>query len=411
MQPTSAPTTLKLRKGAERRILRGHEWVFSNELQPPGQGTTWPTAGELVQLHDYRGRFLASVYFNPRTLIAARVVSRTPLERLDANWLRPRLESALHFRDRVYPERCYRWVHGEADGLPGLVIDRYGDYLTLQITTAGMHLLERELLEICRDLTGCRGIVLRADDHFRQLEGLPIQSPTVVGDVPSWIPLREGSLEFETQLLEGQKTGWFFDQRDNRQRLERYVAGARVLDAFCYAGAWGITAAKQGAREVTCLDSSATAIELVERNARLNGVAVQTITADAFESLKQLQDAGRKFEVVVLDPPALIKRKRDHEAGLQAYYQLNRLAAGLLADDGLLISCSCSHHLAHQELVEIVTHAARHHRRRIGLVEIGQQSADHPIHPAIPETAYLKALFARMVATNESTSSNTEIEA
>jgi 23S rRNA (cytosine1962-C5)-methyltransferase len=360
---------------------------------------------------DYRGRFLASAYFNPRTLIAARIVSRSPLEQLDANWLRPRLESALRFRDRVYPHRCYRWVHGEADGLPGLVIDRFGDYLTVQITTAGMHTLEQELLNICRELTDCRGIVLRADDHFRQLEGLPVQHPTVIGEVPQWVPLSEGSLSFETQLLEGQKTGWFFDQRDNRQRLARYVPGARVLDAFCYAGAWGITAATNGAQQVTCLDSSATAIQLVERNARLNNVSIETITADAFESLKQLQDTGRKFEVVVLDPPALIKRKRDHEAGLQAYFQLNRLAAGLLADDGLLVSCSCSHHLAHQELVEIVTHAARHHRRRVGLVEIGQQSADHPIHPAIPETAYLKALYARMVSTNESISSRQETEA
>ncbi|MFO0529594.1 MAG: class I SAM-dependent rRNA methyltransferase [Planctomycetota bacterium] len=397
MQVTSPPS-LKLRKGAERRVLRGHEWVFSNELQLPQNGQTWPESGGLVHLQDYRGKFLASGYFNSKSLIAARVVARTPLARLDRNWLRPRLESALRFREQLYPGRCYRWVHGEADGLPGLVVDRFGDYLTIQITTAGMQRLESELLDLLGELSGCEGIVLRADDHFRELEGLSLQPPTARGVSPEWVALHEGELSFETQLLTGQKTGWFFDQRDNRQRLRRYVAGARVLDAFCYAGAWGITAAKSGASEVTCLDSSPVAIELVRRNAALNQVSLETLTADAFAALKQLQEAGRKFEVVVLDPPALIKRKRDHEAGLQAYYQLNRLATSLLAPDGLLVSCSCSHHLAHQELVEVVTHAARHHQRQISLVEIGQQSADHPIHPAIPETAYLKALFTRMVS-------------
>lgn len=397
MQVTSPPS-LKLRKGAERRVLRGHEWVFSNELQPPPPGAPWPPAGGLVHLQDYRGKFLASCYFNPKPLIAARIVARAPLAELDGNWLRPRLEAALRFREQLYPNRSYRWVHGEADGLPGLVVDRFGDYLTVQITTAGMQRLEQELLDLLRELSGCRGLVLRADDHFRELEGLSLQPPAPSGEVPEWIGLNEGDLQFETQLLAGQKTGWFFDQRDNRQRLRRYVAGARVLDAFCYAGAWGITAAKSGASQVTCLDSSPVAIELVRRNAALNQVSVETLTADAFTALKQLQEAGRKFEVVVLDPPALIKRKRDHEAGLQAYYQLNRLATSLLAPEGLLVSCSCSHHLAHQELVEVVTHAARHHHRQIALVEIGQQSADHPIHPAIPETAYLKALFARMLA-------------
>lgn len=397
MQVTSPPS-LKLRKGAERRVLRGHEWVFSNELQLPQNGQTWPESGGLVHLQDYRGKFLASGYFNSKSLIAARVVARTPLARLDRNWLRPRLDSALRFREQLYPGRCYRWVHGEADGLPGLVVDRFGDYLTIQITTAGMQRLESELLDLLGELSGCEGIVLRADDHFRELEGLSLQPPTARGVIPEWVALHEGDLSFETQLLTGQKTGWFFDQRDNRQRLRRYVAGARVLDAFCYAGAWGITAAKSGASEVTCLDSSPVAIELVRRNAALNQVSLETLTADAFAALKQLQEAGRKFEVVVLDPPALIKRKRDHEAGLQAYYQLNRLATSLLAPDGLLVSCSCSHHLAHQELVEVVTHAARHHQRQISLVEIGQQSADHPIHPAIPETAYLKALFTRMVS-------------
>jgi 23S rRNA (cytosine1962-C5)-methyltransferase len=397
MQSTSPPS-LKLRKGAERRVLRGHEWVFSNELQPPPAGQPWPETGGLIHLQDYRGKFLAACYFNSKPLIAARIVSRTPLARLDRSWLRPRLEAALRFRELLYPTRSYRWVHGEADGLPGLVVDRFGDYLTVQITTAGMQRLENELIDLLEELSGCRGLVLRADDHFRELEGLPLQPPSTRGEVPEWVALSEGELQFETQLLAGQKTGWFFDQRDNRQRLRRYVGGARVLDAFCYAGAWGITAARSGARQVTCLDSSPVAIDLVRRNAELNHVSIETVTADAFAALKQLQEAGRKFEVVVLDPPALIKRKKDHEAGLQAYYQLNRLATSLLAPEGLLVSCSCSHHLAHQELVEVVAHAARHHQRQIGLVEIGQQSADHPIHPAIPETAYLKALFARMVS-------------
>lgn len=389
------PPILKLRKGSERRVLQGHDWVYSNELEtvsPPLR--TQP--GLLVHLHDYRHRFIAAAYYNPHTLIAARIVSRQPLEVLDRDWLLGRLEHALRFRQRLYPTPFYRWVHGEADGLPGLVVDRFGDFLTIQISTAGMDRLKPLIVELVQAISGCRGMVFRSDDHFRELEQLPIEPVQTAGDVPDKVVVCEGALSFETSLTEGQKTGWFYDQRDNRQRLSRYVRGAVVLDTFCYAGGWGITAAAHGAAAVTCLDSSAPALQLTEQNSRLNQVVVESIQADAFDGLRRLGESGRKFDVLVLDPPALIKRKRDHDAGLQAYYQLNRLAMRLLQPEGLLVSCSCSHHLALDELVHAVQHAARSHGRQAALAEIGHQSADHPIHLAMPESAYLKALFVRV---------------
>ena len=316
---------------------------------------------------------------------------------LDIDWLRPRLRQALDMRESVFKQPFYRWVHGEADGLPGLVIDRFGQHLTIQISTAGMQRLETQIVGAVGEMIDVKGIVMRADDHFRELEGLTVGAPQIIGDVPDQVEVCEGSLRFETRLVSGQKTGWYFDQRDNRTRLARYIKDREVLDVFSYAGAWGITAAAAGARSVTCIDSSAQAIELAQRNAILNSCEINPICDDAFDALRKLGEANRRFQVIVLDPPALIKRKKDYDAGRQAYYQLNRLAAKLLADDGLLISCSCSHHLPHSELVEIVHHAARTHDRRCSILEIGQQSADHPIHPAIPETAYLKAIFVRMV--------------
>ncbi len=389
-----APRRIILRKGCERRLIQGHDWVFSNEVEPPAVGEPAIVAGDLVHICDRRGKFLASAYYNPHTLIAARVVSRRPLANLDAEWIRSRLQRALALRETLFSQPYYRWVHGEGDYLPGLVIDRFGDCVSAVISTAGMEQRRPAVIDALQTFPGVRGIVIQTDSAFAALEQIPAREPEIVGEVPDQVIIPEGELAFETSLATGQKTGWYFDQTANRQRFRKYLNGGPVLDLFCYAGAWGITAARLGARRVVCGDASAAALALAERNAQRNDVRIETIGNDAFDILRQLQ-SGPTFQTIVLDPPALIKRKKDFESGLQAYYQLNRLAARILSPDGMLISCSCSHHLPTATLVEIVHHAAKSVERRAVLAEIGQQSPDHPQQPAIPETAYLKAVFCQ----------------
>ncbi len=388
---------LKLLKNRQRRLLSGHDWVFSNELDPESLRGQQLDSGRLVHLHDHRGKFLASAFYNPATLIAGRVVDRRPLPQFSSGLLGQRLEFARTVREQIYEMPHYRWVHGESDRLPGLVIDRFGSVVSVQITSSGMEGLRAELTKILLEDDSIEGVIFQDDLEFRKIEGLPVGIPELVGNVPEFLEIREGSLSFRVPATGGQKTGWFFDQRDNRMRLHRHVRGKSFADLYCYAGAWGIHAAHCHASQVTCLDSSAAAIATTQENAKRNECTVGTIQADAISVLKEWAREGRKFDVVLIDPPALIKRRKDMEAGLQAYYQLNRLAVRVVNPGGLLISCSCSHHLPEAELISVVNHAAwSDDGRSAAILEIGTQSSDHPVHPAMPETRYLKALFVRL---------------
>ncbi|HEY2037904.1 MAG TPA: class I SAM-dependent methyltransferase, partial [Steroidobacteraceae bacterium] len=229
------------------------------------------------------------------------------------------------------------------------------------------------------------------------LEQLPQVAAAAFGEIPAEITAVEAGLRFAAPLTHGQKTGWFYDQTHNRARLVRYLwPGARVLDVCSYAGAWGITALKAGAGAASCIDSSENALDFARRNAQTNGVALATIRSDAFDAMKALHESGERFDVVVLDPPAFIKRKKDIPQGQAAYRKLNQLALSLIEGEGLLVSCSCSYHLAPEELVTAIQTAARHSGRFVQILEAGGQSPDHPVHPAIPETRYLKAFFCRV---------------
>ncbi|MBX3416924.1 MAG: class I SAM-dependent rRNA methyltransferase [Pirellulaceae bacterium] len=394
--PHQTPTNravVKLKKGTDRRLMRGHAWVFSNEIQD-SQALKGLPPGTLIHLANHQGKFLATAYANPKTLIAARIVSRRPLAALDSHWFTERFEDALALRSAMFTGHDYRLIYGEADGVPGLVVDRYGDYLVAQVTTAGIENVKADIERAFNQVLRPRGIVWRGDDQFRELEGLPIVEPDVVGEVPEQVVIREGAVKFNVDLRGGQKTGWFFDQRDNRLRLHKYAPGQRVLDAFSYAGGWAIHALTAGAKSATCLDRSEKALASATANAALNNCQLETVCGDAFESMRAMIDQGRRFDIVVLDPPALIKRKKDYEAGLQAYYQLNRLAAQLLSSRGLLVSCSCSHHLPEAQLWDIVRHTAAHVEKNVRITEIGLQSSDHPCLPAMPEMTYLKAVYA-----------------
>lgn len=389
-------TKLRLKRHEDRRLRTGHLWVFNNEIDVAATPLKGLEPGELVRLEDHRGEFLAHGYANPASLICVRVLNRDPSQLPDEHLLRGRLRQALEHRQRLYPTDHYRLVFGEGDYLPGLVIDRYGKQLVAQVGTAGMERLWPQVQSALEDLLEPSGILLRNDSASRELEGLAREVRVAAGSVDGLAEILEGGCRFHVPLREGQKTGWFFDQRENRNSFLKYVGGARVLDVFSYVGAWGVRAAAAGAREVLCVDASAQALEYLQENARANAVQCQVLIQDAFEALRDLDKAGERFDVVVLDPPAFIKRRKDHKAGQAAYERINQLGLRLIQSGGILVTCSCSFHLSAEELRHCLVRALRRTGRDGQLLESGGQGPDHPVHPAIGETAYLKSLVCRI---------------
>ncbi len=393
----AAVPVLRLKRGEERRLAGGHLWVFSNEVDTDHTPLGQFAPGAVAELRSSRGAFLAYAYVNPHALICARIMSRNAAQAVDAELITQRLTAALALRERIGAARYCRWVFGESDLLPGLVLDRYGDVVVGQIATAGMEALRAPIESAVLRVVGPQALIWKNDSAARDLEQLPHLVQPAFGEVPREVGVVEGGLSFAAPLAEGQKTGWFYDQSANRTRLRRYVApGARVLDVCSYVGAWAVTALDQGAARACCVDSSPVALEYAEANARRNGKTIEPLRADAFDALKALLARGEQFDVVVLDPPAFIKRKKDIPQGQAAYRKLNQLALGLLAEGGLLVSCSCSYHLAAEQLLEAIQSAARHSVRFVQILEAAGQSPDHPLHPAIPETRYLKAFFCRV---------------
>jgi 23S rRNA (cytosine1962-C5)-methyltransferase len=395
--PDSAASVLILRRGEERRLLAGHPWVFSNEIDTERTPLSAFAPGALAELRTHRDGFIGYAYVNPHALICARLLSRDAAHRIDRALIARRLAAALALRERLSPGPYYRWVFGESDGLPGLVLDRYGEVVVGQIATAGMEALRTEVEAAVREVLNPGALFWKNDSAARDLEQLPQETRLAFGALPEQLTVVESGLKFAAPLMHGQKTGWFYDQTANRARLARFLPpGARVLDVCSYVGAWAVTALRAGAAAACCVDSSEGALEFAQRNAARNGVSVELQRADAFEALKALAAGEARFEVVILDPPAFIKRKKDIPQGQAAYRKLNQLALGLLADEGLLVSCSCSYHLAPEELAGAIQSAARHSARFVQILETGGQSPDHPVHPAIPETRYLKAFFCRV---------------
>ncbi|HEU4561271.1 MAG TPA: class I SAM-dependent rRNA methyltransferase [Longimicrobium sp.] len=388
---------LRLRKNEDRRLRAGHLWVFSNEVDVERTPVTAFQPGDAVQVQDWRGAPLGSGYVNPRSLIAARLVSRDAHATLDRAFLKRRLQRALSLREMFFDRPFYRLAYGESDGLPGLVVDRFGDVVVVQVTTAGMERVKGEIVDALRDTVRPAALLFRNDASGRGLEGLPEYVETAFGTVPEVVELEENGVKFGAPMA-GQKTGWFYDHRMNRARLMAYAKGRRVLDVFSYVGGWGVQAAAAGAEQVVCVDASADALEHAGRNAARNGVEAKFAVrrGDAFDTLRALGAEGEKFDVVVLDPPAFIKRKKDQAAGFEAYRRVNQLALEVLKQDGILVSASCSYHMPREALQDAMLRAARHRGRGLQILEQGHQGPDHPVHPAIPETAYLKAFFGRV---------------
>jgi 23S rRNA (cytosine1962-C5)-methyltransferase len=385
---------LRLKRNEDRRLNAGHLWVFSNEVDTQQSPLTRFAPGEIVRVLSHNDRALGLAYVNPKSLICARLLQTWKLP--DTDWFVARLRLALALRERLYGAPYYRLAFGESDGLPGLVIDRYGDTCVVQIGTAGMEALKINIEEALRQLLACSTVLFKNDASGRELEGL---GSYVEGSGALAAPGKvvEDDLQFEVPLAEGQKTGWFFDQAANRREMLRYLRpGQRVLDVFSYVGAWGVRAAHAGAREVVCVDSSATALELAARNAGANGVALKTVRGDAFDVLEAMDEARERFDLLIIDPPAFAKRRKDVPKALAAYKRLNQLALGLVSDGGFLISCSCSFHLSADDLRDAIVRATRAVGKQVQIVAMGGQAPDHPVHPAIPETRYLKAYYCRV---------------
>ena len=386
---------LRLKRNEDRRLNAGHLWIFSNEVDTHQTSLTKFQPGELVRVLAHNDRALGLAFVNPKSLICARLLGTW--KRPDVSWLIARMRVALVLRERLYRAPYYRLVFGESDGLPGLVIDRFGNACVIQIGTAGMELLKPLICEALVAVVHCETILFKNDSPTREMEGLPSYVECALGSAATLGMVVEDGLEFTAPLAEGQKTGWFFDQAANRGALAKYVKkGARALDVFSYVGAWGIRAARAGAAQVMVVDSSAGALELAEANARRNGCELETRKGDAFDVLEALAAEGRQFDVVVLDPPAFAKRKKDLPKAMAAYKRLNQLAMRVLAQEGILVTCSCSYHMSAEDLQDAIGKAARAADRHLQILESGGQAPDHPVHPAISETRYLKTYFCRV---------------
>ncbi len=390
---------LQLKKGADKRLKQGHLWIYSNEVDAVNGGLKQFQPGEQTCVISSSGKPLGTAFVNPNALICGRLISRSSSQFMDKSLIVHRLKIALSLRQQAFSKPYYRLVFGDSDGLPGLVVDRFGDACVAQISTFGMELLKNELVEALEKVLKPSTLIFRNDGKMREVEGLDSYSETVLGDAVETVQLEENGVLFSAPVLQGQKTGWFYDHRMNRARLEPYVKGKRVLDVFSYIGGWGVQAAAFGAESVTCIDASEYALSFVAENARLNGVEekVNCIKGDAFAACKELREMREKFDVVIIDPPAFIPRRRDMKAGEQAYQRINQLAMRLLDKDGVLVSASCSMHLQRERLTDIIRATGRQTDRFVQIIEQGHQGADHPIVPAIPETEYLKACFARVL--------------
>ncbi len=389
--------SLRLKRHEERRLLGGHLWIYSNEVDSRETPLQQYQAGEQVRVETHNGKLLGTAYVNPHSLICARLVSRDD-RILDRALLVHRLLQALKLRTQLFDEPFYRLVYGESDLLPGLVVDRFGPHLSVQLNSAGMEAMRGQVLDALKQVIAPESIVLRNDSSIRTLEGLLREVEVAWGEAPKVVELLENGVPLLAPLHDGQKTGWYYDQRPNRAWLRRFAPGKRVLDVFSYVGAFAVQAAAFGAREVVAIDASRPALEMAEKNAELNGVGdrFNGIEGDAFAILRGLKAEGESFDLIVVDPPAFIKRKKDHKEGLQAYHRINELAMQLLQPDGILLAASCSMHLAREELLDVLRSAGRRQDRHVQILMEGMQGPDHPVHPAIPETRYLKAFLARV---------------
>lgn len=382
-----------LKKDCDRRLRTGHLWVFSNEI---AEIKGLASDGEIVDIRDSRGVFVGRGYINRRSLISGRVLTYRD-EAIDRGFFFKRLQDALNRRERLLPGlKSFRLAHSEGDFLPGLIIDRYGDALSIQTLTLGMDIRKDTVCDILDELLGPSIIIERNDAVVRGLEGLDEKKGVLRGSGETKAVIEENGNRFVVDLVEGQKTGFFLDQRENRERLREYVKGKRVLDCFCYSGSWSMYAAQGGAKEVIGVDASQGALDLAAENARINGYSniCSFKKADVFEFLRIME--GEKFDVIVLDPPAFVKSKKDVSDAVRGYREINHTAMKLLKDNGILVTSSCSHHIDRELFKDILVKASKDAGKSARMLEYRSQGRDHPVLLPMRETEYLKCAFVEI---------------
>ncbi|WP_115898859.1 class I SAM-dependent rRNA methyltransferase [Marinomonas pollencensis] len=391
-------SVIRLKGQADRRLRAGHQWIYSNEVDTNKTPLKQFTPGDQVVVETAQGKPLGVAMVNPSTLICGRLISRSTDTVMNKSTLVHRLKIALSLREIAYKGPYYRLVFGDSDGLSGLVVDRFADILVVQISTAGMERIKGEIIEALQDVIKPTAILMKNDGKMRQIEGLDSYVEEAFGTVPELVYLQENDVLFQAPVWDGQKTGWFYDHRENRKTMQNYCDGKRVLDVFSYVGGWGVQAAAAGATDVTFIDASESALSHVDANLKLNQYegGSELMHGDAFEAMQSLIEEKQRFDVVVMDPPAFIARRKDIKAGEGAYHRANQLAMRLVAKGGILVSGSCSMHLETSRLHDIVRSNSRQLERFSQLIYRGTQAPDHPVHPAIEETEYLKALFYRI---------------
>ncbi|MES2961825.1 MAG: class I SAM-dependent rRNA methyltransferase [Pseudomonadota bacterium] len=388
-----ANTKLKIKKHHEVRIVRGHPWIFSNEIENFA-ALKYLEKGTLIEVQVKKDEPFALAYFNPNNLISARILTYDVKQEINEDFFIEKISAAKILRDRFFDKPFYRLIHSEADFLPGLIIDRLDNVLSCQISTAGMEKLSPILISALEKLFPDAAIIFRNDVESRKLEGLELYVKTIKGEIPDKIEIEENGLKFSIDVKSGQKTGWFFDQRNNRDFIGSVSKNCDVLDAFCYLGGFGLNALKNGAKSVTFIDSSEEATSRVKQNISLNNFTQKTeiITKKVYETLDNADFQKRQFDVVVLDPPAFIKSKKDFFSGLKGYEKLVKLSANLVKPNGLLMLASCSHNATIGDLIAAANDGFRKSNRRAKLIRSFGADLDHPIHPALKESEYLKSI-------------------
>jgi 23S rRNA (cytosine1962-C5)-methyltransferase len=384
--PASATVRVN-RKGADR-IHSGHLWIFSSDVLDRGNAQP----GEAVRVLDHKGQPLGVAHYSSNSQITLRFLS-SRIEAIDADFLRRRLEAANEYRQRVVSgSNAYRLIHAEGDLLPGLIVDRYADWLVLQFLDQGMDRLTNEIVEVLQNLLSPKGILARNDAAVRSKEGLPLEKRVLVGDVPERVQIQINGLTCEADLFGGQKTGIFLDQRENYLAARRY-AKRRALDCFAGTGGFALHLASV-CESVEAVDSSAAALDVAKANASNNGLANITFReADVLDYLPRLASTRATFDMVVADPPSFTKARSGLEGAARGYKEINLRALQLLSRGGILVSCSCSHHMAEARLLEIIASAALDCGKQLRVLERRTQSQDHPILLTVPETHYLKCLI------------------
>jgi len=390
-----------VKKGKERKIKAFHPWILKTEIL---SFSRTPKKGELCLVRDSKGNFLAKGYINPDSYIAVRLLSYKKDEEIDEEFFKRRIRKAFEYRKQVVPENtnAFRIVHSEADYLPGLIVDKYDRYLVVQFTTYGMENLKELIVKALVEVLSPEGIYEKSTVPSRQLEGLELKEELLYGNVPEKVLIKENGITFAVKIVKGQKTGYFLDQRENKLLFatEFVKEGDRVLDAFCHAGGFGIHSAVIGkAGEVVAVDSSSSALELARENAKLNGVEdrFKFVKGDAFDVLREFQKNGEKFDAVVIDPPAFAKSKKVVEQAKRGYKELFLRGLKMLNPGGRIVVCSCSHHITPAILEEILLDSARDARTPLRILYTTYQSKDHPFVLQIPESRYLKCIFAQKI--------------